>query len=291
MKKRIMDKRIKEKFMMDDAYLNGQARVCGWQATLAYNSLCRHVNTDQVSFPSITLMAEELDVSRDTVMKGIENLAKYHVIEIKRSRTKKGKWLNNSYILIDKSDWVKAKIDDTQVGVTDTDKGLPKSATATYPCRCQPLTHVGVADCKETHSKETHRKETHRTPPIKKTINSAFMTEEDFTRFWDIYPRKDAKANAKKIFLKIDQSKLPTILSAVEKQVRCDQWRENGGKFIPMPTTWLNQERWEDKGSKVELTLRERMIAEIKKYNGDPEMAMWSFTNEELMQHSDLFWQ
>ena len=95
MKKRVIDKRVKEKFMMDDLYLNGQARVCGWQATLVYLSLCRHANISQESFPSIKLMAEELDISRPTVIKGLSNLEKYNVIEIKKSRGKSGKWLNN----------------------------------------------------------------------------------------------------------------------------------------------------------------------------------------------------
>jgi DNA-binding transcriptional regulator YhcF (GntR family) len=103
--RRIIDRRRKKKFMMDDQYLNGQAKICGWQATLVYLSLCRHTNISQESFPSIRLMSEELCVSRNTVLKGIKNLEKFNVVSIKKTRSKKGKWLNNLYILQDKSVW------------------------------------------------------------------------------------------------------------------------------------------------------------------------------------------
>jgi hypothetical protein len=45
--------RRKEKFVIDDEYLNGYARLCGWNATLVYMSICRHADKDQYSFPRI----------------------------------------------------------------------------------------------------------------------------------------------------------------------------------------------------------------------------------------------
>jgi DNA-binding transcriptional regulator YhcF (GntR family) len=140
MVKRIIDKRKKEKFMMDDAYLNGQARICGWQATLVYNSLCRHANTSQESFPSIKLMGEELAISKDTVMKGLEKLEKYNVIQVKKNRTKNGQWLNNTYTLIDKTEWIKDQVADTNL-----------------------VSQVADTDSKETHIQGNTYKETHKT--------------------------------------------------------------------------------------------------------------------------------
>src|SRR4030067_1819756 len=118
--KRIIDRRIKEKFLLDDAYLNGQAKICGWQATLVYLSLCRHANKEQESFPSIRLMSEELAVGRNTIIKGITNLERYNVIQTEKRRSKNGKWLNNTYILIDKSQWIRS-----QVPVEDLDSRVP----------------------------------------------------------------------------------------------------------------------------------------------------------------------
>ncbi len=69
-----------------------------------------------------------------------------------------------------------------------------------------------------------------------------------FESFWAAYPRKSGKGAARKAWTKIHPS-LDTqglILSAVEQQKHCDQWSREGGQYIPMPSTWLNQERWSD---------------------------------------------
>jgi len=149
-KRRIIDKRKKEKFMIDDEYLNRMAKLCGWQGTIVYNSLCRHCNLDQESFPSIKLMSEQHGVGRDTILKGIKNLESRKVIIIKKKRTKDGKWLNNTYILLERSEWNY----NSQVGVADTGQ--------VQPSRCGRPDGVGVADTKETHSEgNTYLKETH----------------------------------------------------------------------------------------------------------------------------------
>lgn len=113
--RRIIDKRKKEKFMLDDEYMNGQARLCGWQGTIAYLSLCRHSNRDQESFPSIKLIAEENGVSRDTIIKGLKSLEDRNVIIVKKKRNKGGKWLNNLYILQDKAVWLYDQVDDSNM--------------------------------------------------------------------------------------------------------------------------------------------------------------------------------
>lgn len=150
--KRIIDKRKKEKFMMDDKYLNGQARICGWQATLVYNSLCRHANINQESFPSIKLMTEELAVGRNTIIKGIKNLEKHNVIGVEKTRKKDGKWLNNSYILLDKSEWL-----NYQVPHKDTASQVP---LRTLPCPSQNKTKSSTGTLRK-HIEGNTNKETH----------------------------------------------------------------------------------------------------------------------------------
>lgn len=69
-----------------------------------------------------------------------------------------------------------------------------------------------------------------------------------FDRFWKSYPRKVAKENARKAFAKLkpNDDLLNAMLSAIDKQKKSEQWTKDGGQFIPHPTTWLNQHRWED---------------------------------------------
>lgn len=72
--------------------------------------------------------------------------------------------------------------------------------------------------------------------------------EERFERFWSAYPRKVGKGECRRIWLKLKPSEelTQTMLSAVEAAKGCDQWRRDGGQYIPYPSTWLNQGRWED---------------------------------------------
>lgn len=70
----------------------------------------------------------------------------------------------------------------------------------------------------------------------------------DFERFWNAYPRHTAKANATKAFnkLKPDDALIDKMLKAIEQQKKSDQWQRDNGQYIPHPSTWLNQRRWED---------------------------------------------
>ena len=72
-------------------------------------------------------------------------------------------------------------------------------------------------------------------------------TDENFISFWSEYPKRVAKPSAVKAFQKaMKKTDLPTILIAIRKYKKTDQWRKDKGQFIPNPATWLNQERWED---------------------------------------------
>lgn len=67
-----------------------------------------------------------------------------------------------------------------------------------------------------------------------------------FARFWSAYPKKVGKDEALKAWNKRKPSEPQTqeILAAVERQR--DYLCREGGKFIPNPSTWLNQGRWQD---------------------------------------------
>lgn len=74
-----------------------------------------------------------------------------------------------------------------------------------------------------------------------------------FDRFWTVYPRKIAKADAKKAFAKIspDEALLQKMINALERDKRSSQWTKDSGQFIPYASTWLNGRRWEDEGEPV----------------------------------------
>lgn len=75
--------------------------------------------------------------------------------------------------------------------------------------------------------------------------NDSYKPTSPFDEFWNAYPKKVGKADAKKAFAKA-KAPVDRLLSAIEQQKKSDQWTREGGRYIPNPATWLNQGRWDD---------------------------------------------
>lgn len=69
-----------------------------------------------------------------------------------------------------------------------------------------------------------------------------------FDEFWALYPRHDAKADARKAWMKLnpDDPLGVQIEQALAWQVHREDWIRDDGQYIPLPATWLRGERWED---------------------------------------------
>jgi len=87
-----------------------------------------------------------------------------------------------------------------------------------------------------------------------------------FDEFWSLYPRKIAKATARKAWAKLSAEQQLMAAKAIDSH--CQYWRakETELEFIPYPATWLNAERWEDE-----------LVIEPKKEKQSKE---WMFSNE-----------
>lgn len=74
------------------------------------------------------------------------------------------------------------------------------------------------------------------------TNNQEYIDRFDI--FWKKYPRKVAKPNAQKAWLKIKPDDLlaQKIIVAIDKQGLCNREIQ----FVPHPASWLNAQRWED---------------------------------------------
>ena len=68
----------------------------------------------------------------------------------------------------------------------------------------------------------------------------------NFLKFWEQYPKKTGKGEAFKSYKKILEPKptLKQILDSLELHKKTEQWKDK--QFIPNPSTWINQRRWED---------------------------------------------
>jgi hypothetical protein len=87
-----------------------------------------------------------------------------------------------------------------------------------------------------------------------------------FDEFWSLYPRKIAKATARKAWAKLSAEQ--QLMAAKAIDTHCQYWRakETELEFIPHASTWLNGERYEDE-----------LIIEPRREKIDKK---WMFTNE-----------
>lgn len=138
---RVIDRRNKHYFVVDDIYLNGYAKHLGPIVTVVYLSLCRHVDKDQAAFPSQEKMAEELGIGRRSVENSISILKRWNLVDVERDRSANHGWARNSYLLLDKSVW----------------KELPPALTAgARPPAPNYVDHPHQVLIKDTHIKDTH---------------------------------------------------------------------------------------------------------------------------------------
>jgi len=75
------------------------------------------------------------------------------------------------------------------------------------------------------------------------------LIEKRFEEFWDHYPRKVGKLKAYQSFKKINPNAelFAKIMDALQDNLDNNaNWRRDNGQYIPHPTTWLNQGRWDD---------------------------------------------
>lgn len=85
-------------------------------------------------------------------------------------------------------------------------------------------------------------------PPNPQTEPKPDAQARRFAEFWKAYPKKVGKKAAEKSWqkLKPDAELFERIMQAVATAKSSDQWNRENGRFIPNPSTWINQGRWDD---------------------------------------------
>ncbi len=70
---------------------------------------------------------------------------------------------------------------------------------------------------------------------------------DGFEIFWKAYPKKTAKEYCERIWKRKHLSaKVQAIADTVERYKASPDWKKDNGRYIPNPSTFLNQGRWLD---------------------------------------------
>ncbi|PVY81076.1 helix-turn-helix protein [Cupriavidus alkaliphilus] len=207
-------------------------------------SLADNANDQGVCWPSIPTISKRVCASERAVQNAIKWLEAAQVVTANRSNGR-----HTSYTV-------------TPAAYSPPQEIHPRTTcTGAGDSPAQEMHHTPAADAgvppqevrQPPHQVPSNRKEPPKEPsgnrqgaPAKS--GKAAKQSALFERLWQAYPRKVAKADAEKAFAKLgaDEALVEQLLAAIAKQSAWPEWREEGGKFIPHPATWLNGKRWLD---------------------------------------------
>lgn len=180
------------------------------RALRLYAVLARYADNDTLqAFPSRTLLAKRANCSVKSIDRAIDELLQVGAIE-KQRRVKDGHYQSSLYT-----------VRRAASGVTlGGDTGDTRAAS--------PVTHRTRTIELELHNE-----------------NVISDIAEHFDRFWNTYPRKLGKGEARQAFAKaVNRHGVDVVLDGCERFAHDPNLPAK--QFIPRPATWLNQERWGD---------------------------------------------
>jgi hypothetical protein len=124
---------------------------------------------------------------------------------------------------------------------TRLDKGYLGGYTYTTQDPTHPMSSFPTLD-EPTLDEPPHKNNNIKEQQIKE-INPQTQFEDEFEKFWNLYPRKTEKIDAKKAFIKaVNAHGLDAILSGVVQLAADPNLPQK--QFIPYPASWLNAGGW-----------------------------------------------
>jgi hypothetical protein len=110
-----------------------------------------------------------------------------------------------------------------------------------------------------------------------------------FEQFWKHYPKKKNRKRAEDAFKKHKcHLNLDAILIALLAQKKNPEWIKDGGQYIPMAGTWINDRRWEDEVLETKKEYDHVRNCQLNSFRGkfgrnpesDEELAKYTSTQE-----------
>ena len=167
-------------------------------------------------YPSLSRLAKCCEMDKSAVHRHIGTLTTKGLISVKRRWRDDGGFTSNFYVL---------HLEDPMLQNEDT----PISKTQHPPvAKCEP--NLGNNNLGNNEVV---------------LVRNVDQTVRDFERWWKVYPRKVGKYKAAPLFAKVcNRMNFDELMDATIRFAQSMDGQEK--RFIPHPTTWLNQERWND---------------------------------------------
>jgi len=209
------------------------------------------------AWPGINRLATEANLHRSNVIRAIQRLEQTGYVTVERA----GLGKSNRY--------------------RPTFATSSASATSSKPATSRESATKVVAPARLELVAPARPEPAYRTYPenLPKKSAPAELLAERFEDFWKAYPRKTGsipKARKSWASQRLDQKADSIIATVINRAANDPQWSDQ--KFIPYPTTFLNQQRWNDEWTPVKKKPSAADSFTGKTYEGssDDELPAWA---------------
>ncbi len=181
--------------------------------------------------------------SRDAILTGLQELEQFWFLKRYKFKNEKGQW-DVEYILFDEPE-------------TATEN--PTWTESENPTLENPKLENPTHNKKGIIKKEINKKESDICPY--------------FLEFWEIYKRKIDKQKAEKKFERLSTQEKMLAVAGAKKWAEKWEIEQTDLEFIPHPTTWLNNRRWE-----AQITIKTKTKKVANAYQEEPTDFLAWFT-------------
>ena len=209
--------------------------VAGGTTKLVLLGIANHLG-DEGAWPSVETLSKYANASPRQVQRAIQDLVELGEIQVRvqGGNARLASQRTNRYFvnLVCPSD-CDGSANHRSTGVTSTATGVTSAASGV----------TSTAKWGDAGVTLTLREPSEEPDLVRGELERAI--KDGFEKFWEAYPRRQAKAEAFKAYRKaLKTSTVEEILTGI-RQFATDPYLPPK-QFVPMPATWLNQERWND---------------------------------------------
>ena len=215
-----------------------------------YVVLRKFGNQDRPSWPARTTLAKLMDVSVSTVDRLRRELVEAGALCHLNRKSDSGDWTSNLYhVHWERCDDCRylSDVDEESAGVSppagDVSPNMTRPVPPNMTVRVPPNMTTEI-DLLETDLTEPDLVKVPASLSAAERPPNAVPASQAFDAFWSAYPRRQGKGAAKSAWKRATKKARPDRIIAAAARYRDDPNREDD--FTALPSTWLNQERWDD---------------------------------------------
>lgn len=217
--------------------------------------LASYANAEGVAWPSLNTLCKKTGLSRPTLIKVIKQLCESELLLCERQEDERLGHVSNRYTLCWLATPSKAILQGASKNETTLVNEVDYPSKTDLQALVKPVDYPSKAVLPkqepENKNQLEQEPENKNTPPNPRWRGKARETEpEAFRVFYEAYPRKESRVKAAEAWRRLnpDGATVEAIMAGLKRARASPQWTKDGGAFIPHPSTWLNQRRWEDAG-------------------------------------------